>query len=264
MTRRILITGASSGIGRALALAYAHDRASLVLLGRDQDRLQQTAHQCLNAGAADVETHVAYVRDKEKMATLIVQADSRDAVDLVVANAGVASGLSPGQIMETPEAVRAMMAINVTGVFNTVEPIMSVMSARRHGQLAIVGSMAGVRALPYSPAYCAAKSAVHMWANCLRGALAPYNVHVSLIIPGFVKTPMSARTKSWQPSAITDTQAARLIKDGLAKRKDVIAFPFYMYLAMRFFSLLPAVIVDNVMRRFHVEVPETPERSEAL
>ena len=183
----------------------------------------------MNAGAADVETHVADVRDKEKMARLIVQADARDAVDLVVANAGVASGLSPGQIMETPEAVRAMMAINVTGVFNTVEPIMSLMSARRHGQLAIVGSMAGVRALPYSPAYCASKSAVHMWANCLRGALAPYNVHVSL-----------------------------------AKRKDVIAFPFYMYLAMRFFSLFPAFIVDGVMRRFHVEVPETPERSEAL
>ncbi len=260
---RILITGASSGIGRALALAYAAEGADLVMFGRDADRLAEAAQSCREAGAKNVATHVADVRDREAMARLIQAADEQGAIDLLVANAGVATGLSPGQILETPDAVRAMMAINVAGVFNTVEPLIPAMSARRRGQIAIVGSMAGVRALPYSPSYCAAKSAVHMWADCLRGALAPYGVAVSLIVPGFVKTPMNAPLEAWQPSAISDTEAARIVKRGLDRQRGVIAFPYYMYAAMRLFSFLPASIVDGVMRRFNVEVLETRERGES-
>lgn len=123
------------------------------------------------------------------MSRIIHEADTHRALDIVVANAGIASGLSPGQIIETPAAVRAMLDINLSGVLNTIEPAIAMMQVRHRGQLAIVGSMAGVRALPYSPAYCASKSAIHMWADCLRGALAPHGVGVSLIIPGFVKTP---------------------------------------------------------------------------
>jgi NAD(P)-dependent dehydrogenase (short-subunit alcohol dehydrogenase family) len=260
MTKRLLITGASSGIGRALALAYAKDGASLVLLGRDRARLDAAASACRAAGAAGVETHVADVRDREAMARLVAAAHAAAPLDILVANAGVATGLSPGQILETPEAVRAMMAINVNGVFNTVEPAIPLMSARGAGQIAIVGSMAGVRSLPYSPAYCAAKASVHMWADCLRGRLAPHGVRVSLVVPGFVETPMAARTKSWQPGAISDARAAEIVKRGLDRRRPVIAFPGYMYYAMRFFTLLPSGLVDGVMRRFHVEVPETSER----
>ena len=152
MTVRLLITGASSGIGRALALAYAKDGASLVLTGRDAARLDAVAQACRAAGAAEVEAHVADVRDREAMARLVEAAHAKGALDIVVANAGVATGLSPGQILETPEAVRATFAINVTGVFNTVEPVIVAMTERKQGQIAIVGSMAGVRGLPYSPA----------------------------------------------------------------------------------------------------------------
>ncbi|MGJ0506384.1 MAG: SDR family NAD(P)-dependent oxidoreductase [Methylocystis sp.] len=260
MTARLFITGASSGIGRAVALAYAADGASLFLLGRDQTRLDASADACRAAGAADVATAVADVRDRDAMARLVESANETRPIDILVANAGVATGLSPGQVLETPEAVRAMMAINVNGVFNTVEPAITAMCARGAGHIAIVGSMAGVRSLPYSPAYCAAKASVHMWADCLRGRLAAHGVRVSLIVPGFVETPMAARTKSWQPGAMSDQQAARIIKRGLERRRPVIAFPQYMYYAMRFFTLLPSGLVDGVMRRFHVEVPETSER----
>jgi short-subunit dehydrogenase len=259
VTKRLLITGASSGIGRALALAYAKEGASLCLLGRDETRLAATAEACRAAGAADVETAIADVRDREAMARLVEAAHAARPIDILVANAGVATGLSPGQVLETPEAVRAMMAINVNGVFNTVEPIIPAMCARG-GHLAIVGSMAGVRSLPYSPAYCAAKASVHMWADCLRGRLAPHGVAVSLIVPGFVETPMSTRTKSWQPGAMSDAKAAEIIKRGLDRRRPVIAFPQYMYYAMRLFTFLPSGLVDGVMRRFRVDVPETSER----
>lgn len=261
---RILITGASSGIGRALALDYAKDGARLVLLGRDAGRLDEAATACREAGAADVETHIADVRDRETMARIVADADARRPIDILVANAGVATGLSQKQLMEPPESVRAMMAINVNGVFNTVEPVIPAMCARGTGKIAIVGSMAGVRALPYSPAYCAAKSAVHMWADCLRGSLAPRGVHVALIVPGFVKTPMNAPLKAWQPGAISDVEAAQIIRKGLDRSRNVIAFPLYMYAAMRIFALLPASLVDAVMRRFEVDVTETRERGEEI
>jgi len=262
VTQRLLITGASSGIGRALAIAYAGDGASLCLLGRDQKRLDAAAEACRAAGAREVETRVADVRDREAMARIVEAAHAARPIDILVANAGVATGLSPGQILETPEAVRAMMAINVAGVFNTVEPIIPPMAGRGQGRIAIVGSMAGVRSLPYSPSYCAAKASVHMWADCLRGRLAPHGVKVSLIVPGFVETPMSARTKSWQPGAMSDEKAAWIIKRGLERGRAVIAFPQHMYYAMRFFALLPHGLVDGVMRRFHVDVPESQERGE--
>ncbi|MFO1101588.1 MAG: SDR family NAD(P)-dependent oxidoreductase [Methylocystis sp.] len=279
---RVLITGASSGIGRALALAYARDGASLVLLGRDAERLEATARASLDAGAETAEINVADVRDREIMARIVQSAHDKRPIDILVANAGVSTGLSPGQMIETPEAVRAMLAINVAGTFNTVEPAISPMCARKSGRIAIVGSMAGVRALPHSPAYCAAKACIHMWADCLRAQLAPYGVHVALIVPGYVKTPMSARTivktpfsalfpsknsasaaaKSWQPGAMPDEEAARIIKGGLERRRGVIAFPRYMYWALRLFSFLPAALIDGVMRQFPAEVPETPERGE--
>ncbi|WP_041927140.1 SDR family oxidoreductase [Methylocystis sp. SC2] len=276
---RVLITGASSGIGRALALAYAREGASLVLLGRDAERLEAAARACLAAGAEEAETHVADVRDRDAMARIVQSAHAKRPIDILVANAGVSTGLSPGQLLETPEAVRAMLKINVEGVFNTVEPAIVPMCARKSGRIAIVGSMAGVRALPHSPAYCAAKACVHMWADSLRAQLAAHDVHVALIVPGYVKTPMSARTivktplsrtfsrtsastnvESWQPSAMSDSEAAHIIKNGLDRRRNVIAFPRYIYWAMRLFSLLPAALVDGVMRQFPAEVPETPER----
>ncbi len=279
---RLLITGASSGIGRALARAYARDGASLALLGRDAERLEAAARDCLAAGAEEAETYVADVRDRDVMARIIQSAHDKRPIDILIANAGVSTGLSPGQLVETPEAVRAMLAINVAGVFNTVEPAISPMCARGSGRIAIVGSMAGVRALPHSPAYCAAKACVHMWADSLRAQLAAHGVHVALIVPGYVKTPMSARTivktpfsaraaakpsasasvKSWQPGALSDEDAARIIKNGLERRRGVIAFPRYMYWAMRLFAFLPAALVDRVMRQFPAEVPETSERGE--
>ena len=256
---RILITGASSGIGRALALQYAAPGTSLVLLGRDAGRLAAVARDC-EAKGASVETTIADVRDRDDMKRLVEEADARAPLDLVVANAGVATGLSQGEILEDPGAVRATFAINVIGVFNTVEPAIQAMCARKSGHIAVVGSMAGVRGLPYTPAYCAAKAATHLYAESLRGALAPHGVNVSLIVPGFVETPMAAGTKSWQPGAMSDEKAARIIRRGLDRGKAVIAFPLFIYYAMRLFTFLPPRIVDAVMLRFHVDVPRTHER----
>jgi short-subunit dehydrogenase len=257
--RHILITGASSGIGRALALSYADEGACLTLLGRDANRLEAVAEQCREKGAL-AETALVDVQDRAGMAAAIDAAFSRAPIDILFANAGVATGLSPGQILEPADSVRATLAINVAGVFNTVEPAILPMTRRGSGIIAMVGSMAGVRGLPYSPAYCATKAAVHSYAESLRGVLAPHGVDVSLIVPGFVKTPMSERTKSWQPGAMSDMEAAEIVLRGLARRKAVIAFPLFMYVALRFFTFLPPRLVDWVMLRFTADVPQTSER----
>ena len=259
--RRILLTGASSGIGRALALRYASEGRSLALFGRDAARLEAVAAECRTKGA-EADVTVADVRDRRGMAIRIAEADAREPLDLVIANAGVSTGLSPGQIVEDPEAVRGALSINVNGVFNTVEPAIEAMCARRRGQIAVVGSMAGLRGLPYSPAYCASKAAVHLYADSLRGALAPHGVHVSLIVPGFVTTPMTAKLKAWQPGRMSDARAAEIIMRGLDKRAAVIAFPLFVYYAMKLFGLLPPRAVDSAMRLFEVAVPQTHEREE--
>jgi short-subunit dehydrogenase len=272
--RRIFITGASSGIGYALALRYAAPGVELVLLGRDAGRLADVDAACSAKGAL-VETTAVDVQDRDAMRAAVEQAFAKAPLDLLVANAGVATGLSPGQILESPDAVRATFAINVIGVFNTVEPAITSMCAQKRGQIAIVGSMAGVRGLPHSPAYSAAKSAVHVYAEGLRGVLTPHGVDVALIVPGYVKTPMSARTivktpwdvgvsaanaKSWQPGAVSAEKFADIVAQGLARRKAVIAFPLYMYWALRVIAAAPPRLVDRIMRLFPAIVPETRER----
>ncbi|MFY9629297.1 MAG: SDR family NAD(P)-dependent oxidoreductase [Methylocystis sp.] len=259
VAKHVLITGASSGIGRALALRYAAPDTRLTLLGRDAARLESVARDCRDRGAT-VETAIVEVQDRIGMAAAVEAALLQAPIDVLIANAGVATGLSPGQILEPSDSVRATLAINVTGVFNTVEPAILPMTRRRAGMIAMVGSMAGVRGLPFSPAYCATKAAVHIYAESLRGVMAPHGVDVSLIVPGFVKTPMAAATKSWQPGLMSDMEAAEIIVGGLERRKTVIAFPRFMYYALRFFTFLPPRWVDAVMLRFSADVPQTTER----
>jgi len=276
--RRILITGASSGIGRSLAAHYAAPGIELVLLGRNAARLAEIESLC-RAKGAEVETVAVDVQDRAGMASAVGAAFARAPLDLLVANAGVATGLSPGQILESPDSVRATVAINVIGVFNTVEPAILPMCARGRGQIAIVGSMAGVRGLPHSPAYSAAKGAVHLYAEGLRGVLTPKGVDVALIVPGYVKTPMSERTivktpmsartivktpgatraESWQPGAVSAEKFAAIVADGLSRGKAVIAYPFYMFWVLRLAAWAPPRLVDRIMRLFPAVVPETRE-----
>src|SRR5579863_3071674 len=186
----ILITGASSGIGRALALAYAAPGVRLFLIGRNESRLAATV-AAAKAKGAEATPVLLDVRDRAKMQDWIESADRTTPFDLVIANAGITTGLSPSDFSEDPEAVRAVMATNLTGVLNTVEPLITPMCARGRGQIAFIGSIAGLRGLPYSPAYCLSKAAVHAYAESLRGRLEPRGLSISLAIVGFVKTPLN-------------------------------------------------------------------------
>lgn len=257
--RSILVTGASSGIGRALALVYAEPGISLVLIGRDRARLDSVAAAVREKGA-EATTGQVDVRDQAAMADFLLEQDRRQPLDLVIANAGITTGLGPGETAEDPGAVRAILGTNLLGVLNTVEPLIGPMCRRGRGHLAFVGSIAGLRGLPYAPAYSAAKAAVHSYTESLRGRLEPQGLRVSLIVAGFVKTPLNDSIEGLKPFEISDVEAARLIRRGLDRDRAVIVFPWPLYLAARLARSLPVRLTDKIMGRFEVNVPETRER----
>ena len=257
--RSVLITGASSGIGRGLTRAYAAPGIRLALLGRDGVRLEAVAAEA-RAKGAEVETGIVDVRDRTAIAQWIAAADAARPFDLAIANAGITTGLAPGELTEDPEAVRAIVTTNLLGVLNTAEPLIGPMCARGSGQLALIGSIAGLHGLHYSPAYCVAKAGVHAYAESIRARLEQRGVLVSLVVAGFVKTPLNDSITSLKPGEISEDQAGLLIKRRLAAGHATIAFPWFLYMAARLGRLLPARVYDRVMRNVDATVPATRER----
>ena len=255
----VLITGASSGIGRGLAMAYAAPGVRLALIGRDAGRLEAVAEAARRHGA-DVETALVDVRDRIAMADWIARADAARPFDLVIANAGITTGLGPDELIEEPDAVRAIIATNLIGVLNTVEPLIGPMAARGSGQIAFIGSIAGLHGLPYSPAYCVTKSGVHAYAESIRARLERRGVLVSLVVAGFVKTPLNDSISAMKPGEISEEEAGLLIKRRLAKGRATIAFPWFLYWAARLGRILPARVYDRIMLRVIATVPHTRER----
>ncbi|HVV63540.1 MAG TPA: SDR family NAD(P)-dependent oxidoreductase [Pseudolabrys sp.] len=238
MARTVLITGASSGIGRALALRYAAEGGTLGLIGRNLERLEAVAKECRAAGAGVVSA-VIDVRDRAEMAKWISAFDRTSPVDLVFANAGVMEGTRPGGDIEPPDLAHALIEINVLGVLNTVQPLMASMMARRRGHIAIVSSLAGFVPLPDAPSYSASKAAVLRYGMSLRALLAERDVKVSVICPGYVTTPMMQRESGVKPFEMAPEKAVEIIRRGLARNKATIVFPFWFGLSTRLSGILP-------------------------
>jgi short-subunit dehydrogenase len=255
----VLITGATSGIGHALALVYAAPGRRLCLLGRNASRMETVATACRAAGAS-VSTALIDVQDRTAMAGAIAEMDGQGPIDLVIACAGITSGLGDGRTLEDPEAVRGLLGINLIGVINTLDPVIAAMVGRKRGHVGVVGSLAALRGLPYSPAYSAAKAAVHAYAEGLRPVLRGLGVDVSVIAPGFVATPLNAAITAPRPLQVSADKAARIIRRGLDARKAMIAFPLPLYLGLRLLGLLPARLGDAILSGPRVDVPETTER----
>ena len=253
--RSILITGASSGIGRALAVLYAAPGVRLALVGRNEARLRQTADTC-RAKGAEVAVLQADVRERIQLCQWIRQEDDERVFDLVIPVAGVAAGLRPGEHRESSADRQAVFATNVDGVINTVEPLIDRMCARGRGQIAFMGSIAGYRGLPYCPSYCASKAAIHVYAEALRAQLRAQGVIVSLVVPGFVATAMNENLVAPAFARIADVDAARIIRDQLAAGRAVIVFPRYLGIATRLLGCLPRRMVDAALRQVRVVVPE--------
>lgn len=253
----ILITGASSGIGAALALSHAGAGTTLGLLGRHGARLEAVAVECRTRGAM-VRTSAIDVRDRAQMLAWIEGFDREHPVDLVYANAGIVEGTPPGGAIEQPDAGAAVIDVNVMGVLNTVQPLLAPMMARGQGQIAIMSSLAAFIPLADMPGYCASKAAVQAYGLSLRTLLAPRGIRVSVICPGYVTTPMSARESGPHPMEIGTERAVAKIRRGLARDRAVIAFPFLLALASRLHGLLPDRLRRWTLRNHRITVSGPP------
>lgn len=259
MARNILITGASNGLGAALAQHYAAPDTCLALIGRDENRLEQISQACTALGAT-VHTASINVSDKDALKQWLDKFDNEYPLDLAIANAGVTHMLSKQGSGEELADIEQVLDTNLYGVIYTLHPLIERMRARKCGQLVIISSLAAWRGMPITPAYCASKSAVKAWGESLRGWLAPEGVLVNVVCPGFVKTDLSDQFPGTRPSMISTEQAALIIAKGLERNKAVIAFPFPLTWGMWFVSVLPFPMASYFLGLFGYNRPRSPRK----
>lgn len=242
--KSILITGASSGIGAALASEYAKAGIFLAICGRNSERLSRVAAECSKKGAC-VAIKVLDVTHQNSVSNWIIQSDKRNPLDLIIANAGIAGGDDGAGW--GPVATRTIFRTNMDGVQNTVIPALKLMKERKSGQIAIVSSLASFRGFPGTPAYSASKAAVRVWGEGLRARYAALGIKISVICPGFVESRMTANNPFPMPLIMTGKKAARIIRRGLEKNSGRIAFPWPIYFIAWLLGALPPRISDKLL-----------------
>jgi len=240
--QHILITGASSGLGAALAFVYAKPNVTLILTGRNAERLSDVEESCKTRGAKVI-AGVIDVCDKAAMAELV----SKYPIDIAIANAGISAGTAGGT--ESPEQTAAIFATNVQGVLNTLESLIPIMQQRGSGQIAMVSSLASFKGFPSAPAYCASKAAVRFMGEAWRPLLKESGIKVSVICPGFIETPMTAVNNFPMPLLLSPEKAAQIIIKGLKQNKARIAFPLPLYFTSWLIGILPPAWLDWVLEK---------------
>lgn len=240
----VFITGASSGIGKALAEAYAGEGVTLFLCGRNRDRLNQTADKCRRK-QAEVYTFAFDVTDEEASEKALKQAYEIRPIELVIANAGVSGGVLGTN--ENDKSTRTILKTNILGVVNTVLPAVSLMKKGGGGQIAIISSMAGYRGMASCPAYSASKACVKAWGEALRGTLKPYHIAVTVVCPGFIETPLTDKNEFYMPFLMKASKAAEIIRQRLIRNPAVLAFPWIMAFGAWLGNILPAAVILPIL-----------------
>ncbi len=239
--KAVLITGATGGIGSALAKAYAAAGVHLFLGDTNPGGFENLCPSCADSGAI-VHRTLVDVTDKSAMEDWIAEADAISPLDLVIANAGISHGNLVDE--ETPEQIRAVFAVNLDGMLNTVLPALPLMRRRKRGQIALMSSLAGIRGFPHAPSYCATKAAIRVFGQGLRARIKREGVSISVMIPAIVKTPMTEANLYSMPGRIEADRAASIIKRKLAKNKSEFIFP-YPYPALAWaLAVAPSSLVN--------------------
>lgn len=232
----VAITGASSGIGEALAKEYAQTGSEcLFLSGRNAERLEAVAAACRVAGAR-VETRILDVADAQVVRDWLMACDAKAPIEVVFSNAGVGTG------REDEVNVRRTFATNVDGNLNVVLPTIELFRGsveRRRKQIVITASIAGYAPLATCPAYAATKACMKSWGLSLRGMLKREGIQVNVLCPGFVRSRITDRNTCPMPFFMEADKAARIIRMRVERNVGLIAFPWPMRLATWFLSILP-------------------------
>ena len=244
--RTILVTGASSGIGRALALEYARRGAHVFVTARREAELASLCSD-ITASGGRASKAVCDVSDPSA-AFETVRAAERElgSLDMVVANAGVGGTQHAGRL--SLDEMMKTIDVNVKGAMATLASAIPIMLHQKQGHLVGVSSLAGRRALPASAVYSASKAALSTFLEGLRIDLAPARIRVSDVQPGFVETPMTATNDFPMPFLWPVEKAARHIVDRLEDGAQVVAFPLPLTAATRLSRVMPFALHAAVTR----------------
>lgn len=241
--RVVWVTGASSGIGAAVARELARRGARLALTARRVEALEEVAASC---GGALVLPGDVTDRDAMLAAGDRIRAELGP-VDIAILNAGIYEPVTPDTFDDA--IVRRHIEVNVMGTVHGIEAVMPDMRRRRAGRIAVVASVTGYAALPLAAAYGASKAFVISMCDSLRADLVRDGVGVTVIAPGFVHTPLTKQNDFEMPFVIPVEDAARIVCDGLADGDDHIAFPARMAALMRFLGVLPGPVRRRYVAR---------------
>jgi short-subunit dehydrogenase len=240
---KVFLTGASSGIGEALARLYAGRGATLGLVARRGDLLQ-TLKSSLPVAA---ETYACDVRDLQAVKSAALDFIARHGVpDIVIGNAGVSFGTLT-EYEEDVAAFREILEVNVMGLVNTFHPFVKPMRERGSGTLAGIASVAGFRGLPGAAGYSASKAAAIRYLEALRVEMHGSGVKVSTVCPGFIRTAMTAKNPYPMPFILEVNDAARRIARAVDSGKSFAVVPWQLAIVGRMLALLPNPVFDRLM-----------------
>lgn len=240
----IAITGASSGLGSALAVEYAAPGVTLLLHGRDDARLGKVAADCTLRGARVV-CCIADLKATDDFMQRFGEMLAASPPDLLIVNAGITNTADAGG--ERWEDISDVIDVNLRGALATVATALPLFRARRQGQIALVSSLAARVGMPVTPTYSATKAAISNYGDAMRALLAPAGISLTVVTPGFIETPMSRRFPSAKPLLLSAEDAARRIRHGLARHPARISFPWSLSLGMWLLSVLPPGASQRVL-----------------
>eukprot|EP01126_Amoeba_proteus_P001941 TRINITY_DN10603_c0_g1_i1.p1 TRINITY_DN10603_c0_g1~~TRINITY_DN10603_c0_g1_i1.p1 ORF type:complete len:286 (+),score=60.91 TRINITY_DN10603_c0_g1_i1:90-947(+) len=236
--KSVLITGASSGLGCALAVGYAKKGVTLGLVGRSKERLMQVSDICREKGA-ETSVIVVDVKDQKEMEKKLNEFNSGHPVDILIANAGISGSTSVMQDKKT--TFYDVFNTNTLGVINTVLPLIHHFKNQRRGQIVIMSSLASEVGIyvPDANHYAASKAAVSSMAMSWRTELKSFGVGVTLIRPGFVQTPMTDKNSFSMPFIIDSEEASRIMLRGISADVAVLSYPTVPSLVSSLFRIIP-------------------------
>lgn len=240
----VFLTGASSGIGEALAIDLAKKGAILGLLARREELLKSLAQKCEQAGGK-ARVFACDVTDEQGV-TMAVRTLQNEfgKIDLLICNAGIGGSVHAKDL--TNESFRKVIDVNLMGAVYAVTAVLPKMIEQNSGQLVAISSLAGFRGLPRSASYSASKGAMTNFFESLRLDLLGSNIAVTVIQPGFISTPLLADRKNKLPFLLSLDQAIPKFVRAIEKKKRFSAFPWQLATVVRFGRFLPAWLYDKV------------------
>jgi short-subunit dehydrogenase len=242
----VMITGASSGIGRGLAVELARQGATIGLVARRAEVLEEVIHEIRGVGGKAV----ALPGDVQDASSMAAAAERLRAevgpIDILIANAGIGPTRDAARI--DAAEIAGVINVNVIGASNSAAVVIPAMVERGSGQLVIISSLAAYRGLPKSAAYCASKAAVSAFFESLRLDLTPRGIDVTIIHPGFIKTPLTAGRDAQMPFLMELDDAVKKMARAIEKRRKRYSFPWQLATIVRAGMIMPIWMYDQISR----------------